>query len=173
MYNQFDNVYPPQKINAIYKTLLLSGEYSLVKTNHHAFLIKNSHRNVKFSEELDKILSTDNLKFMPDVYKNSLKTLPLKNVEIPHKINQNIIIFDKKIKGSDIDFVEITTNNKNINYTISINNSNTKLYFKSKQYGVVFPFDNFPSWLLNNEITHIKILTDKPTEIINVKFYKK
>lgn len=173
LHNQFDNVYPPQKINAIYKTLLLSGEYSLVKTNHHTFLIKISHRDVKFSEELDKILSLDNLEFMPDVYKNSLKTLSPKNVKIPHKINQNTIIFDKKIKGSNIDFVGITTNNKNLNYTVSINNNTSKLHFKSKQNSVVFPFNNFPSWLSHNEITQIKILTDKPTEIIDVKFYKK
>lgn len=175
----FDEVYPSLKINSIYKTLLLSEKYSLLQTESNCFLIQNEHH--KFSKNdlkvLDKIFAKSNLEYLPDAWGNSIKTLQIKNVEIPYQIksskNKIFVEFNKPQNGKNIDLIELKTSKANLDYRISINESNSNLYFKSKQNQILFPFDNFPSWLLNNKVKQIEISTNKPIEILDLKFYKR
>lgn len=177
--NHFDNVYPSLRINAIYRELLLSRKYNLLQTETNTFLIKS--KNAKFSKNdlqiLDEKLSTSYLGYLPDSWGNSMNTLPLKNIEIPNKIkyekNKIIITFDSPQKGENIDLIGLETPNVNQSYKIRINGSSSVLTFKSKQGNRLIPFDNFASWLLNNNIKQIEIETEKPIKLTNLKFYKR
>ena len=170
--NRFDNIYPSLRINPLYRNLVLNNEYSTFKTENNVFFIKNNKNN-KDMYLLDKVLSTNNLEYLPDAWFNSINSLPVKNLNINYSLNGNIIKFDIPQNGKNIDLVELNTDNKDIEYTISINNSNSDLHFKSKQTSVLFPFDNFPSWLLNTDIKTITIKTNRPITIKSVKFYKR
>ena len=168
---RFDNVYPSLRINPFYKKMLLNPDYSTIKTENNLFLIKEKGK--KDLKDLDNALSTNNLSYLPDAWYNSKNKLKIKEIKIQHKLNDNNIIFEKQINGSDIDLIELNTENKNLKYEISINNSSSKLKFNSKQNEVLFPFDNFPSWFLNKKVNIITIKTNRPTKIISVKFYQK
>jgi len=168
---RFDNVYPSIRINELYRNLILNPQYSTLKTPHNLFLIK--HKGEKDFQALDNALATDNLYYLPDVWYNSIKTLPLKPVNLKYTIKNNIIKFYTPVKGENIDLIELNTSNKNVKYSISINGSNSFLKFQSKQNSQLLPFDNFPSWLLNPTITKITVDSNKPMEILSVKFYKK
>lgn len=168
---RFDDVYPSLRINKLYKNLITNPKYSTLKTKNNLFLIKKA--GIKDLDELDKALSVDNLKQLPDAWQNSIKTLPLETVDYKYSIKNNEIIFDRPIKGTDIDLIELYTDKKNVNYKVKLNESNSVLKFNSKQNSVLFPFDNFPSWLLNENLKFITIQTDKQTEIKSVKFYKR
>ena len=168
---RFDNVYPSLRINELYRNLILNPKYSTLKTPNNLFLIK--HKGQKDLQALDKALATDNLYYLPDVWYNSIKTLPLKQIDYKYKINNNIIELHTPVKGENIDLIELNTKNKNIKYSLSINGSNSVLNFQSKQFSQLVPFDNFPSWLLNKNLKTITVQTDKPIEILSVRFYKK
>ena len=168
---RFDNVYPSLRINPLYRKLLLNPEYSTLIVGKNVFLVKEKGK--KDLQRLDKALSTDNLNYLPDAWFNSLNSLPTKEINIEHILDGNSIIFKVPQSGKNIDLIEINTNSKNIKYTVSIDNNTSDLKFQSKQNSVLFPFDNFPSWLLNNEIKTMTIKSDKPIEIKSVKFYKR
>lgn len=168
---RFDNVYPSLRINKLYKNLLLNSEYSTYKTKNNLFLIKT--KGQMNLEELDNALSATDLLYLPEVWYNSRKNLKLKEVPIKYNLKGNNITFSKKINGSDIDFAELNIDNKNLKIEVSVNDSSSILYFKTKQNGFLLPLDNFPSWLLNKSIKEIMIKTDKPTKILSVKFYKR
>lgn len=169
---RFDNVHPSLRINSLYRNLILNSDYSTLKTDNNLFLVKIKGK--KDLSKLDNALSTDNLGYLPDAWFNSKNNLKIKEYKINSKIKNNNIIFEKHINGIDIGLIEIQTNNSNvINYSISINDSNSSLKFKSKQNSVLIPFDNFPSWLLNKNIKDITIKINKPVKILSVKFYKR
>ena len=168
---RFDKVYPSLRINPFYKKMLLNPNYSTLKTENNLFLIKEKGK--KNLNDLDNALSTNNLSYLPDVWFNSKNKLKIKEIKIQYNLKDNNIIFEKQINGSDIDLIELNTDNKNLKYEISINNSSSKLNFNSKQNEVLFPFDNFPSWFLNNNVNIITIKTNRPTKIISAKFYQK
>lgn len=82
---RIENVYPSLRINAIYRALLLSGNYKLAKDhNDNALLYKEKH---EFSDEekslLDRYLASSQLKYLPDAWGNSLKSLPLTRIDKP------------------------------------------------------------------------------------------
>ncbi|MBR1942547.1 hypothetical protein IJ843_02285 [bacterium] len=167
----FDNVYQSLRINKLYRNLLLNSEYSTIKTPHNLFLIKKE--GTKDLAALDNYLAAKDLKFLPDVWANSLTTLPLEKVEFNYILNRNKIIFEKPVKGKNIGLIEIKTDEQNVNYEIFINGSNSFLKFKSRQNFVLFPFDNYPSWLLNEQVKTITIKTNKPVNILSVNFYSR
>lgn len=177
--NYFDEIYPSLRINAIYRALLLSRKYNLLTTGSNTFLIKSS--SSKFSKSdlkiLDEKLANSNIGYLPDAWGNSINSLPIKNFEIPHKINYDknkiIITFNKPQNGKNIDLIAFKSSISENSYNININGRSSTLKFNSKQNQILFPFDNFPSWLLNDRITQITIETDKPTQITDLKFYKR
>ena len=172
------------RTNAIYRWLLLSNKYKFLKENDCVFLVKNTNTNYKFSLEeqyfLDDILSQNDLNLLPQAWGDSIKSLPLKEIKFKFKIfkfeKKYLINFEKPIKGSDIEFVYIKTNNNFIlkNYQVFVDNREKSiLNFASKSTNVLFPFDNYPSWLLDNKIEKFYIKISPNTEIKELKFYKR
>lgn len=168
---RFDNVYPSLRINKLYRNLMLNPEYSTLKTKNNLFLIKSKGK--KDLKDLDNALSTNDLSYLPDVWFNSKNKLNIKELNIKYKMNKNIVEFETPINGKEVDLIEIKSDIKNLSYKISINTNSSILNFKSRQNSLIFPFDNFPSWLLSNNIKAITIKTDKPAKILSIKFYVK
>ena len=168
---RFDNVYPSLRINELYRNLLLNSDYSTLSVGKNLFLIKK--KGEKDLYKLDKALSTKDLGYLTDAWFNSKTHLPIEKLDIKYSIKGNFIEFDKPQNGKNIDLIELNTDSKNINYTVSINGSKSELNFKSRQNSVLLPFDNFPSWLLNKNIKTITINSDKPLKIKLVHFYKR
>lgn len=187
---KIDNAYPSLRINPIYRYIFLENNYRLItdKNTNKALLVKHDSENKKeFTYEelrlLDKFFSADNLYFLPDSWGASLKKMPLQEIPIGYVLQKadlqdSVLInihFDKPIKGSDIELIHINTQiNTETNWVIQTDARTSLLFFKSKTGKMLIPFDNYPSWLLNNTITDITIKTnakiDKPPMI---KFYKR
>ncbi len=185
----FDSVYPSLRINPIYRWMLLSENYNLIgnfQLSDIFYLMKSNHK-VKYSADelklLDKFLSNNVLYFLPEVWGNSTGTLPMYEVspDFTYEIKQNKLVLTFKVpqRGRDIDLLylepSVKLKNKQIYYLMKINGSDSKLNFYSNKNGnLLIPIDNFPSWLLNNEITEITILSDKElSDEYNIKFYKR
>lgn len=185
---KLDRLYPSLRINPIYRYLMLDGNYKLItdESKNKALLIK-SDKQVKFNNKelvlLDKFLAASNLQYLPDSWGKSAKKLPMQEISLKYAL-QGIRMHDadivnihleKPVKGSDIDLLYIETAvYGETNWVIQINGSPSLLYFSSKAGKLLIPFDNYPSWLLNEAVTDITI---KTTAQINaepvIKFYKR
>ena len=180
-----DNVHLSLRINSLYKWLLLLKKYKIVIDKGNTFLIKNDE--IKNYEKqdlhiLDNILGFRNLNYLPEVWGNSINKLPLNNLIIDYysyiEDEQYIIKFKHPISGDIFDFLyiePISNSNKNQNFYIQINNSDSEIFCKVKRNGkMLIPFDNYPSWLLNDKIEEIQIYSNKnfKGEYI-IKFYKR
>ena len=177
--NYFDNIYPSLRINAIYREILLNRKYNLLQTETNTFLVKSE--NAKFLKKdlqiLDKKFSSSDLGYLPESWGNSINNLPLKSIEISNKIkyekNKIIITFDVSQKGENIDLIGLITSKKHQSYRMKINGSSSILTFKSKNGKLLIPFDNFPSWLLNDNIKQIEIETEEQVKLMSLNFYKR
>lgn len=182
--NIHDNIFPSLRINPIYRWVLLSKKYQLVKYNKN-IILKKSKNDILYSKEdlqyLDYILSNSNLLFLPEVWGNSINTLKLKENMIKYKttyLGDKIIIqTEDDINGKNIGllyFKPVSKQKLNVKYTIKINNSESELECRSKNGTILIPMDNFPSWLVNDKINKIEINADKnlPQSFI-VNFYIK
>ena len=179
-----DNIKPSIRINPIYRYLILSGEYTFNNDYNISYLIKS--KNAKYSEDdlvkMDKILGKYDLKYLPEVWANSINTLPIYEIKKEftlNKISDNEleIIFNSPINGDETDLIYISAENshKKMHYSIEINNSKSQIQCDSKiGANILIPADNFPSWLLNKSIKTITIKTNKPIKgFKEVRFYKR
>lgn len=185
---KLDNVYPSLRINPIYRHIILSKQYKLVTEKNKALLIKTTDKKEQsFSEQdkliLDTMLSNSNLQQLPDAWGQSIKTLPIQEIYFDYLIqkvalqNETIINihFNKPIKGCDIDLIYMQIPiNKEINIAIQPNSGGSVLSFNSRTGKMLIPFDNYPSWLLSENITDITIrinaIVENPQKI---NFYKR
>lgn len=179
-YNYFDNVFPSLKVPNLTKNLLKSGVYTVLEKKHNVFLVKNNiKKSFSFQDLklLDKKLAIQNIGYLPQAWGASIKTLPLEIVDLNCKVkkskNKNLISFESSQSGEQFDLIELQVNVPDVEYSIKINNSPSTLFFKTKTTCVLFPFDNFPSWYLNKNLSQIEVGTDKPIDIIKVIFYKR
>ncbi|MCD7780773.1 MAG: hypothetical protein LUH05_08905, partial [Candidatus Gastranaerophilales bacterium] len=163
---------------SLYREILLSGKYSLLEYKENVFLIKNKN-NVKFSndelKELDEILSNANLNFLPEVWANSINTLPVKKITPKFysyiEDNKITVKFYNNEKVKDVNLLMISVKEPEI-FNIKINNSQSELKCKSKTGKVLIPLDNFPSWLLNENFNEITITAvGNNTDDYNIEFY--
>ncbi len=177
----FDRVYLSLRMNPVYRWILLSKQYSFKEADGNIFLVKSG--NIKnYSQEelklLDSALSNQYLNFLPEVWAKSVKTLPVEEINPDYsytRINDYIcIVFKEKQRVQDIDFVYIDINTKDNKHITKINNTESNLYTSSKSGKSLIPLDNFPSWLLNDNLKEIRIYVNKADfEINNIKFYNK
>lgn len=180
-----DNIHLSLRLNSLYRKLILSGNYRLLKNNNNIFLIKTKENN-KYTEQeletLDYIFGYRNLNYLPEVWGNSVNTLPLTEVLVNYNAYKNnellTINFPNYIKGTEFDFIYIEPldkSKKHANYYIEINNTNSELFCKVKRNGkILIPFDSYPSWLLNEKIQDIKIYSNKIFDgDYIIKFYKR
>lgn len=173
-----DELYPSLRVNPLYRHMLLSGSYRLINDKKdNALLLKEKHiftDNEK--QNLDRYLAASNIKYLPDAWGASLNTLPtttadlgytLQKAETPDAAIINIHLA-KPVNGKDIEliYLEIPAHKESANYVMKINGSPSILYFQSRTNKMLIPFDNYPSWLLNENVTDITIKT-------NLKFTKK
>lgn len=181
----FDNAKQSLRINSIYRWLLLSNKYEFKIYDGYIFLQYNNN-NVKYDnislELLDQIFSFNNLMFLPEVWGNSIKTLPVEKQEIKfntYASNNSIKIkFEEKIDGKDLQLIMIEPNeiiNEQVAYYLRINDNYKTLLFASKRNGkLLIPFDNIPSFMLKNNIKEIEITSDKPIKTERkITFYKR
>lgn len=176
-----DEIYPSIRINAIYRWILLSEKYSVLNDNENTFLIKTHFHKYSQSElqQLDKIFSRNDIKRLPEAWGNSINNLSIKKLDVDKniKISQNSVSINLKnrLKGKDIKFVYIETEPNfahNITqYEVSVNNSNSILKFNASGKNLLIPFDNFPSWLLNDNIKQIKISADKKKILKKIEIF--
>ena len=177
-----DKLLPSLRNNATYRWILLNNKFTYLEKNNCVFLVKND-KNYNFSkkelENLDKILAREDLEFLPQAWGDSLKSLPVKEIRHKFKLVKSqqgyVIVFESPIKGSDVDLVYLSIDNRNIqkNFEVFLKKSSAKLNFASKSENALFPLDNFPSWLLQDKIDKIYIKIDSDTKIKEVKFYKR
>lgn len=84
-FHHFDNIKQSIRIPSIYRWLLLSGKYKFKIEDDCIFLLQNE-KNIIYQKAslmfLDLIFSVDNLIFLPEVWGNSIKTLPVEKQEI-------------------------------------------------------------------------------------------
>ncbi len=176
-----DNIYPSLRINPIYRHLLLDGKYRLVVDDSglNALLIKTPDTN-KFSQNelkiLDDCLAKGNLGYLPDAWGNKAKfstqeikfNYMLEKIVIPQGTIFNIH-FVTPVKGKDIDLISFDIPQKGkSSWVMQINNSPSMLFFETKTGAMLIPFDNYPSWLLNEKITDIAIKTNSNIKDIPV-----
>ena len=173
-------MFPSLKVPNLTKILLKSGVYTVLEKKHNVFLVKNNiKKSFSFQDlkRLDEELAIQNVGYLPQAWGASIKTLPLEIVVLNCKVkklkNKNLISFESSQSGEQFDLIELQVNVPDVEYSIKINNSPSTLFFKTKTTCVLFPFDNFPSWYLNKNLTQIEVGTDKPIDIIKVIFYKR
>lgn len=180
-----DNIHLSLRLNSLYKYLLKPIKYKIVKDNKNTFLVKDDkikEYTQKDLKILDNIFGFWNLNFLPEVWGNSVKTLPIKEVIVD---NYSYIYEDKleinfpaEISGETFDFIYFEPENKTKeirNYYIEINNSNSQIYCRTKRNGkLLVPFDNYPSWIINNSLKRINIYSNKKFKgKYKIKFYKR
>ncbi len=180
-----DNIHLSLRLNSLYKYLLQPIKYNVVKDNENTFLIKDDKIKEYTQNDLkilDNIFGFWNLNFLPEVWGNSVKTLPIKEVIVD---NYSYIYEDKleinfpaEISGETFDFIYFEPENKTKeirNYYIEINNSNSQIYCRTKRNGkLLVPFDNYPSWIINNSLKRINIYSNKKFKgKYKIKFYKR
>ncbi len=182
-----DNIYPSLRINPLYRYMLLKGNYKAVtdETGLNVLLIKTQNQNKFTLQELkilDNSLAKGNLNYLPDAwgnnprFKTDVTNLPytLQRIIIPQGTIFNIG-FSTPISGKDIELIEfsIGKNNKS-SWAMQINGSDSILFFQTKTGSMLIPFDNYPSWLLNEKITNIAIKTNAHIEDVPViRFFKR
>ena len=179
-FNIHDNIYPSLRVNSIYRQILLDRFYKFEEYNGNIFIVKTENENMYSKEELetlDYILSNNNLNFLPEVWAKSMNTLPLTKINPSFygyiQDNSVIIKFLNTKNQKDIDFlyIDISVPAK---FRLSVNNSSAVLKCKSRTGKILVPLDNFPSWLLNEDLKEITIEIET-TEIKNpnIEFYNK
>ncbi len=171
--NNLDNIRISQRINPIYRWIFLSNQYKLIKTNSGYFLKHTNISNkIEPIEDLDKISGYD-LNYLPDVWGNSIKTLPMGKVEKKINLNNNKILF-KDLAPADADLLYIEYEEQgDVAFEITMNNLPSVLKFKSRTERILIPIDNYPTWLLQDEIKEIDFKTSKPISIKKVELYKR
>ncbi len=180
-----DNVHLSLRLNSLYKWLLLSKKYKLKIDNDNIFLIKNEEYTNYTNKEmyiLDNVLGFRNLNYLPEVWGNSIKKLPLNEVKadiyIYNDKSQIKIRFVNPISGSLYDFLYIEPViplKEKHNFYVQINNSDSEIFCRTKRGGrMLIPLDNYPSWLLNEKIEEINIYSNKALKgKYTIKFYKR
>ena len=183
----YEGIYPSIRINPIYRWLLLSKMYTLIKEDKNAILTKNKKaKNFTKKElyELDKILARKDLGHLGEAWASSLKNLPVKEAKFNYTFmvapNAVTIKFNKPINGKDIDLIYLapifSKEIYNKKFKIEINGSKSFLFVDSKKGEFLVPFDNFPSWLMNEKVSEIKIRIKNKGNLFKsaiVKFYEK
>ena len=177
----FDNVKPALRIPSVVRWLITNGYYELIINNGIAYLVRRE-KNCRFNENdlkiLDELFAQNNLKYLPEAWGNSLKTLQttddMKDFTTIQNKNDIKIIFNTQENGLNIDLLYLKNLDKD-NYKVTINDSEYKIYFSNKKNGVaLIPIYNVPSYQLNNEIREIKIEAEKEIKNkIEVGFYKR
>ena len=183
----YEGIYPSIRINPIYRWLLLSKMYTLIKEDKNAILVKNEKAK-NFTEkelyELDKILARKDLGHLGEAWASSIKNLPVKEAKFNYTYNvaPNVVTikFNKPINGKDIDLIYFapifSKEIYNKKFRIEINNSKSFLFVDSKKGEFLVPFDNFPSFLMNEKVSEIKICIKNKGNLFKsaiVKFYEK
>ncbi len=188
----YDDIPVSIRINSQYRWFLTSGLYKIETYGGNVFLVK-TEKAQEFSQDdlflADVILSSEDLRFLPEAWANSVNKLPLEELAQEFKVEYSNpfelkIVFDYPISGQDIDFVyfsfkfsgKVFSNS----YNMSINDSSSVLNFSSKNGKMLLPLDNFASWLLNKNIKEITIKL-APDQINNftqlknveIKFFKR
>lgn len=184
-FHYFDRVRHNLRINPIYRWLLLSEKYELVIENDCIFLLL-TNKEIKYNNQelilLDTIFSMNNLMFLPEAWGNSVKTLPIEKQEMKFSTNELdntlTITFEKPINGKSIQLILIEPKDdirETLAYKMSINNNKDGFYFLSKRNGkLLIPFDSLPSFMLNEEIKEIVIISEKPIKTKRkITFYKR
>lgn len=173
-----DELYPSLRVNPLYRHILLCGKYRLINDEKdNALLLKGKHKfNDEEKQYLDRYLASSDIKYLPDAWGASLNTLPARSVDLSYSVQKaetsdstilNIHLA-KSLNGKDLEliYLEIPAHKESANYVMKINESPSILYFQSRTNKMLIPFDNYPSWLLNENVTDITIKT-------NLKFTKK
>ncbi len=177
-----DNIFPSLRINALYRWIFLNQKYEYKKAGENVFLVKTNkeqHYTLDELKDLDYYFGAQNLNFLPQVWAASVKTLPLVRIMSDFSIemygNEIKIKFLTPQKVKNFDLLYIDTGKKNLltNFTISINNSSSKIRCKTKTGKILVPMDNFPSWLLNDNLTEIIIQTDIFIQSADISFYNR
>ena len=186
---KFDGVFPSLRINPIYRWILLSGKYELKKekTGINIYL-KKINKEINYTKNdlniFDNILSTDPLFLLPEVWANSINTLPIYEIKKEYKViyapNQITLEFKTPQKGRDIDLLYIEPLNKTgykklKNYSVEINDLNFISHIQSHRNGkMLIPIDNYVSWLLSENIKTITIYFDEEIKTpYKIRFYKR
>ena len=180
-----DNIHLSLRLNSLYKWLILSGKYKVVTDKENTFLVK-SEKKINYTKEdlriLDNILGYRNLNYLPEAWGNSINSLPVTEVLTNNYTYNNkdgiIINFPQEIPGTTFDLIYIKpmkNKERKQNFYVQINDSESEIYCKIKKNGeILIPFDNYPSWILNNNIKNISIYSNKEiNENYEIKFYKR
>lgn len=164
----YEDIYPNLRINPVYRWIFLEKRYDFKELNGQIILVRTKTQkelSKKDLYKLDKKLSREQLIHLPEAWANSIKTLPIKkaDVDFEYKINEKeiTITFKNPIKGDMVDLIYINpTLSKEIKtkkYKIEINDNESIIYCDSVKGHILVPFDNYPSWLVQDEIKEIKI----------------
>ena len=184
-----DNITPSLRINPIYRWMLLCGHYKLINEKRaKSIYLKQVENEINYTKQelnlLDFSLSKKELYFLPEVWGNSIKTLPIyeipKNFEVYYGKNKITVEFKTPQRGRDIDLLYIEPANMNEykklkNYFVEINDSKSILEIKSHRNGkMLIPIDNYASWLLSENIRRITIYSDEELKTpYKIRFYKR
>ena len=182
-----DNVYPSLRINPVYRHILINENYKTLtdETGMNVLLVKTAKKHRFSAQELkilDNSLAKADLEYLPDAWGNNpdFKTeeiscnYMIQRIIIPQGTIFNIH-FSAPVKGKDIELIgfNIGKHHKS-SWAMQINNSASILFFETQTGSMLIPFDNYPSWLLNETITDITIKTNSHIEEVPViKFYKR
>ncbi len=173
--NNLDSTFIPQRINSIYRWIFLSNQYEFIETDRGYFLKRTNISNkIKPIKELD-IISAYDLNYLPDVWGNSTKTLPMKKINKDISFDNNEILFkDLSPIDADLLYVEYeTTTAEEVLFKVKMNGLPSILKFKSKSQNILIPIDNYPTWLLQDKIKEIDLNSSKPISIKKVELYKR
>jgi len=157
----------------------LKHKYEYKTAGAGVFLSKTDKMPEYTQEQLDNLdyyFGLKRLKYLPEVWAESLKTLPVSEIITDFTVenygNQIKIRFSKPQKIRDLDLLYFNTGDKKpASFTISINGSNSEILCRSKSGRILAPMDNFPSWLLNNDLREITIETDRIIKQPEVSFF--
>ncbi len=188
----FDKAYLSLRMNPLYRWLFLNNNYEIIVSKYYAILVKTEYPIV-YTKEILKMLdflilkledANIKLKFLPEVWANSLNTLPMMEIKKEYDLKTNkhnnttdiIITFKQPIKGSEIDLLYFNPFNiKDNKYVVSVNNSTSNIMAESKTGHILLPMDAAPSWLLNKSLSEIKLKINKDINIndLQIRFYKR
>lgn len=177
------------RANALYRYLILSNKYSILRDNNSetVLLVQSDNASLKSGFNLlDDIIGQKDLKYLPSAWGGSIQSLKDYLIEknIDYKINNYgnnsyiDIVFSKPVNISDIDYLYIDRNKEiPTQFEITYNNSeklsyNNILTFSSNTKENLVPLDALPSWLLAKNITQIRISSKNMINNIKIKFYK-
>ncbi len=183
----FRGINPSVRINEVYRQILLGKNYKLKRLKTSAILVKTEKPHTMTYEELfylDNVLSCKNFAHLSEAWAYSVKTLPVLEINLNYNIKVEpktvTVKLKKPVKGSDIDLLylepEFLNTIYNKKYKIEINGSKSFISCDSKKGNILVPFDNYPTWLMNDNIREIKITLKNKGNLYRgakVKFYKR